>query len=107
MSENVPEDSRILMDEDYIIRVGIFSMINGRYYFINNYFKSDYNQTENIEQIEDLKEDDIEYLLIHEDYLYGSSNRSRFIRSYLIPYFYNESEHKTDHYRLYYAPYFD
>ena len=107
MSENIPEDSRILIDRDYIIRVGIFSMVNGRYYFINDYFKSDYNQTENIEEIEDLKEDEIEYLLIHEDYLYGSSNRSKFVRRYLIPFFYNDSKHKTNHYRLYQAPFFD
>ncbi len=107
MSENISPDSNFLIDNEYIIRVGIFSMVNGRYFFINDYFESDYNQTENIEQIKDLKGDDIEYLLIHEDYLFGSSNRSRFIRNYLIPYFYNETEHETNHYRLYYAPYFD
>ena len=107
MSENIPEDSNILIDEEYIIRVGIFSMVNGRYYFINDYFDKDNNQTENIEEIDDLKDDEIEYLLIHEDNLYGSSNRSKFIRSYLVPFFYNDSKHKTDHYRLYYAPYFD
>ena len=107
MSENIEEDSNILIEEDYIIRVGIFSMVNGRYFFINDYFKSDYNQTENIEKIEDLKEEDIEYLLIHKDFLYANSNRSRFIRNYLRPYFYNESEYETEHYRLYFAPFFD
>ena len=59
------------------------------------------------EEIDYLKDNDIEYLLIHEDLLYGSSNMSKFIRYYLRPYFYNESEHETENYRLYYAPYFD
>ncbi|MFX1443901.1 MAG: hypothetical protein ACFFHV_10845 [Promethearchaeota archaeon] len=107
MSENIPLDSNFLIDNDYIIRIGIFSMVNGRYFFIKDYFKSDYNETENIERIDDLIDDNIEYLLIHEDLLYDSSNSSRFIRNYLIPNFYNESEHRTTHYRLYYAPYFD
>jgi len=107
MSKNVPPDSKILMEKDYVLRVGIFSMVNGRYYFIEDYFDRDNNITENIEVIEDLKDEDMEYMLISEDFLYGSSNRSKFIRHYLRPNFYNETEHETNHYRLYYAPYFD
>ena len=107
MSENIDRETNILIEEDYIIRVGIFSMVNGRYYFIDDIFESDATITENIEEIDYLKDHDIEYMLIHEDYLYGSSNRSKFIRNYLRPLFYNESEYETNHYRLYYAPYFD
>jgi len=107
MSENVPPESNFLMEEDYIIRVGIFSMVNGRYFFFDNIFDSDKNVTENMEEIEYLIDEDIEYMLVHEDFLYGSSNMSKFVRNYLRPDFYNESEYETDHYRLYYAPYFD
>ena len=107
MSENIEEDSNFLITEDYIIRVGIFSMVNGRYYFIGKVFDSDNSMSENIDEIDFLIDEDIKYLLIHVDDLYENSNRSRFIRSYLKPFFYNESEYQTRHYRLYYAPYFD
>jgi len=107
MSENIDPESNFLIEEDYFIRVGIFSMVNGRYYFIDDVFDSDETAMENMEEIDYLRDNDIEYLLIHEDLLYGSSNMSKFIRYYLRPYFYNESEHETENYRLYYAPYFD
>lgn len=107
MSENIPPESNFLIEDDYIIRVGIFSMVNGRYFFFDKIFDSDKNVTENMEEIEYLIDEEIEYMLVHEDFLYGSSNMSKFVRNYLRPYFYNESEYETDHYRLYYAPYFD
>jgi hypothetical protein len=107
MSKNIPNDSNFLIEKDYIIRVGIFTMVNGHYYFFEDIFDSDNNETENIEEIDYLIDKDIEYMLISEDYLYGSSNRSKFIRNYLRSNFYNETEHRTNHYRLYYAPYFD
>ena len=84
-------------------------MVNGHYYFINDIFEKNVNYTENVEKIDDLKDDDIEYLLVSEDYLEesDSSDRVHFVKNYLIPNFYNETEHETDDYRLYYAPYFD
>jgi hypothetical protein len=107
MSENIDRESNILIEEDYFIRRGIFSMVNGRNYFIDDIFESDETVTENLEEIDYLIDNEIEYLLIHEDLLYGSSNMSKFIRNYLRPNFYNESEYETEHYILYYAPYFD
>ncbi len=107
MSENLPIDSKILIEENYIIRLGIITIVNGYYYIIDDIFESNYNQTENIQELEDLKDIKIEYLLVSKDFLNENSNRSIFFKSYLIPNFYNESEHKTRHLWLYYAPYFD
>ena len=107
MSENIPKDSNILIDEDFTIRKGLFSIVNSHSYFIDNIFDSDVNATKNLEEIDYLIDNDIEYLLIHDDFLYGSSNRSKFVRHYLRPFFYNETEYETDHYTLYFAPYFD
>lgn len=109
MSENIPPDSNILTDYNYIIRLGIFSMVNARYYFINDIFEKDVNITENIEEIEYLIDNDIEYLLVSEDYLEesDSSDRVHFVKNYLIPNFYNETEHETDDYEVYSASYFD
>jgi len=107
MSEHIPRDSTFLIESNYVIEVGIISMVNGWYHYIHHWFKSDYNETENINVIEDLIDNELEYLLVSKDFLNENSNRSRFIKIYLIPYFYNESEYQTRNLRLYYAPYFD
>ena len=108
MSENIPNDSNILLNEkDFVLQKGLFSIANGREYFIKDVFEDDVNETKNIAEIDYLRDHEIEYLLIHEDYLSETSDRAKFTRRYLIPNFYNESEYETDHYRLYYAPYFD
>jgi len=108
MSENLPIDSKILLyDKDYIIRLGIMSTFSYGIFYIEDIFKSDYNYTELINEIDYLKENDIEYLIISEDYLSESSDEVFFVKTYLKPNFYNESEYKSDDYRIYYAPYFD
>ena len=107
ISNNIPDNSYFLMENHYIIRLGIESMINGESFFIHHIFKSDYNETELIEEIDELKDNDIEYLLITEDFLSESSDVSRFFKYYLIPNFYNDSLKEIGDYRIYYAPYFD
>jgi len=107
MSEELPIDSKILMDYDYIIRLGTFTLTYATEYYINNIFKSDYNQAEFIEEIDYLKDEEIQYLLMSEEFLNDNSNRSIFFKFYLIPNFYNESEYESDDFRIYYAPYFD
>ena len=107
ISNNIPDNSYFLMENHYIIRLGIESMINGESFFIHHIFKSDYNETELIEEIDELKDNEIEYLLITEDFLSESSDVSRFFKYYLIPNFYNDSLKEIGDYRIYYAPYFD
>ena len=75
--------------------------------YIEDIFKSDFNYTELINEIDYLKENDIKYLLISEDFLSESSDDAYFVRSYLKPYFYNETKYESDNYRILYAPYFD
>ena len=108
MSENFPIDTKILLyDYDYVIRLGIMSSFSYGIAYIDKIFKSDYNYTELINEIDYLKENDIKYLLVSEDYLSECSDEVIFVKSYLKPYFYNETEYESDNYRILYAPYFD
>ena len=108
MSENLPIDSKILLyDFDYILQLGIKSTFSPYIYYIDKIFKSDYNYTELINEIEELRENKIKYLLLSKDYLEESSEEVLFVKYYLKPNFYNESLHETGDYKLYYAPYFD
>ncbi|MFX1394333.1 MAG: hypothetical protein ACFFAH_12270, partial [Promethearchaeota archaeon] len=107
MSKNIPKEKNFLIEKDYIIRVGIFSMVNGRYFFIDDIFDSDENMTQNIDEMDELLDEEIEYLLVSEDFLNDDSDLSDFIKIYLIPNFYNETEYNDDKYTLYFASYFD
>ncbi len=75
--------------------------------YINNVFESDYTYKEFIEEIDTLKDREIQYLLVSRDLLQDNSNRSIFISIYLIPNFYNQSEYRSENYRIFYAPFFD
>lgn len=108
MAENLPVNSKVLLyDNDYIIYMGIRATFSYRIKYIDDIFKSDYNYTELINEIEYLKENNIEYLIITEDYLSESSEEVYFVKTYLKPNFYNDTLYESDEYRIYYAPYFD
>ncbi|MFX1383368.1 MAG: hypothetical protein ACFFBP_13075, partial [Promethearchaeota archaeon] len=107
MSKNLPDDSEILIENSYGIRLGIFSLTNAEYHFINDYFDADDTKSEMIDEIKELRDGEIEYICLTRNFLNDDNNVSVFIRSYLIPQFYNQSEYKSENYRIYYAPYFD
>ena len=107
MSEHLPHDSSVLIESDYFIQLGIFSMTHAEFRYISDFFKSDDTEAEMIEERNNLQDDKIQYILLTRDFLRDDGDVSIFFRSYLIPYFYNESEYKSDNYRIYYAPYFD
>lgn len=107
MSENIHPDSRILIENKYNIRLGVLSITYAEYFFIHDFFDSDDIQSEMIDEINDLRDEKIQYLCISKDFLFDDVNVSVFIKTYLIPNFYNESEYESDNYRIYYAPYFD
>jgi hypothetical protein len=108
ISENVPIDSKFLLYEyDYPIRLGIMTSNSYDIYYIDDIFPSDYNYTELINEIEFLMENEIEYLIVREDYLSETNDEVFFVNTYLIPHFYNDSLYESDNYELYYAPYFD
>ena len=106
-SENLPRNSKILIEKTYDIERGLKTMTYCRIYYINTELEEDVNETVNIERIRDLKKAKIKYLLISKDYLEKSSSLASFIKNYLIPYFYNQSEYENSDYIVYYAPYFD
>ena len=108
MSENISPDSNILLYKyNYPFEIGIFTAVNGYIFYFNRIFDKTNNQTERLEEIDDLKDRDIEYFLISEDSFLEHTNRSSFTRNYLIPNFYNETLKEFDNYIIYYAPYFD
>ena len=107
MSEELPQDSKILIEYNYYIRLGIFTMTYATEYYINKIFKSDFTQAEFNEEINYLKDEKIQYLLISEEFLEDNSNRTIFFKFNLIPNFYNESLYESDDFRIYYAPFFD
>lgn len=106
-SENLPEDSKIIIERTYNIDRGLQTMTTSRIYYLNEEFKEDINVTENIKRIERMKSTEIEYLLVSKDYLSESNNISIFVKHYLIPDFYYEKVYENDDYLVFYAPYFD
>ena len=106
-SENLPRNSRILIEGNFDLERGLQTMTYCKIFHISKEFNENANETENIEEIEDLEERDIKYLLVSKDYLEKSTSLSSFIRRYLIPNFYNESKYENPEYLVYYAPYFD
>ena len=74
---------------------------------ITDFFNADDTYSEMTAEIKNLEDDEIQYMLLSREFLRDNGNVSVFVKSYLIPYFYNESEYKSDNYRIYYAPYFN
>ena len=109
MSENIPLNSKILLydDDDNVIELGIMTTFSYNIYYLNDIFESDYNYTELIDEVDYLKDKDIEYLIVTEDYLSESNSEVYFVKTYLIPHFYNDTTYETGDYQLYYAPFFD
>jgi len=107
MSENLPEDSKIIIEYNYMVRLGVYSMSYASIYYIHYIFKSDYTQTELLEEIDFLRDEEIQYLLVSKEYFSENGTVQFFIRNYVIPNFYNQTEYDSDEFRIYYAPFFD
>ena len=108
MSEELPLNTKVLLyDDDYNIRTGISVTFSYNIYYVYNIFESDKNYTELIDEVDYLKDKNIKYFIVTEDYLSENGDEIFFVKTYLIPNFYNETEYETGDYRLYYAPYFD
>ena len=108
ISEHIPRGSNFLIDDldDALLR-GIHAMADCYLHLIKSYFKSDVNETENIEDIDNLIDNKIKYLMISEEYIDETDKRATFVLTYLIPNFYNDTLYRSDEYRIYYAPYFE
>ncbi|MFX0186783.1 MAG: hypothetical protein ACFE8A_03505 [Candidatus Hodarchaeota archaeon] len=107
MSDNIPEDSKILMENDFVLKIGTLLLASSYYIILNDVFESRANPTERNEEISDLKDDKIKYFLISEDYFEDQNNRTVFVKNYLIPRLYNETKKEIGDLTLYYAPFFD
>ena len=106
-SENLPRNSKIMTEANFDVERGLQTMTYCRIYYIYKEFKDNVNETENVDRINNLKEKEIKYILISKDYLERSSSLASFIKNYLIPNFYNQSEYENSDYIVNYAPYFD
>lgn len=102
MSENIPQDSNILIEKNYHIMHGIRTLTFGNSYYIDDIFN---NESEYIQQIYYLKDNNIRYMLISQSGINQSSNLFLFINNTLIPNFYNVTLFKTGEVSIYYAPY--
>ncbi|MFX0135448.1 MAG: hypothetical protein ACFFDN_17525, partial [Candidatus Hodarchaeota archaeon] len=59
MSEHLPYGSTILIEKNYIIRLGIHSFSYAYFHYISDYFESDDTNEEYIREISNLKDDDV------------------------------------------------
>jgi hypothetical protein len=107
VSENLPRNSRIMIERTYDIERGLQTMTICRVYYIHKEINENINEAEYNKTINHLKDNEIEYLLISMDFLADSKNISLFVKNYLRSDFYSEKVYDNDDYVIYYAPYFD
>ena len=103
MSENIPPNSGLLMEDNFELRRGIETMTYYGIYNVSDYFKKgDYSQAEYNNTIDLLKENYIQYILYTPYFISEHNNGSLFINN-----FYNATLYQCGHFNIAYAPYFD
>jgi len=108
MSDNIEPYSKILVnDKNNNIVIGTKTMTFCEVCYIDDIFPEGYNQSEYIQQIHHLKDNDIRYFVISVEYLSQPLNSSVFIKNYLIPDFYNVTLCQFGNYNITYAPFFN
>ncbi|MFX1328202.1 MAG: hypothetical protein ACFE91_08665 [Promethearchaeota archaeon] len=112
ISENIPVRSGVLVGDNFFMGVGTDSITFVRQYFFYDIFEEEFNETQCIQQIEYLKSERIQYVLISQFFISYYLNKSDFTNNILLPKFYNITLFNiTYNYfgdlSVYYAPYFD
>ncbi len=107
ISDNIPFDSGVLVGDNFFMGVGADSITYVRHYFFYDIFEIDLNETKCIEQIEYLKNETIQYVIISQFFISYFLNKSSFTNNILIPNFYNITIYQSGDLSIHYAPYFD
>ena len=113
ISDNIPIHSKVLVGDNFFMGVGINSINFFNHYFFDEIFKAEYNEIENIQLIEYLKQDNMKYLVINSFFISYYLNKSDFVYNILIPNFYNDTLYECKEEQVigaitvYYAPYFN
>ncbi len=107
ISENIPIRSGVLVGDNFFMGVGVDSITFVRQYFFYDIFETELNETQCVQNIEYLKNETIQYVVISQFFISYYLNKLNFTNNILLADFYNITLFQYGDLSVHYAPYFD